>query len=696
MKIFLKPVGLHSVAMLRVVAALHRHAPKWAEIVDSPEEADLQVLHVIGPSEAPIGRRYAVIQYCGSTTTDAYTELWKAADLVWSYYDLREAMGDTPFLLAPLGIDQAFLKGFDPAATREFEIATSGYSTGPIQEAIQEVAQAVTAVGGRTFHLGPDKIEGWTGPYPPATNWVAQRGMNDETLAMLYRQCRRVSGLRQVEGFEMPVIEGASCGARPVVFDREDMRRWYSDFADFVQPCAGDELVERLLNLFAKGAPAAFTAAQLGEIRARFDWARIATAFWDALASMRKATFDVRLGETRRRLLWIGDAIGSTGFAKGTHAACDALDQVFETHVLGLNFHGDPIPGATPGTWKARTYPAVAGGDYMGLNRVKALVESIGPSVVVVQNDPWHMQEYLKRIGNVPTIGYVAVDGLNCAGTELNGLAKAIFWTKFGEDEAKKGGYVGESAVVPYGVDLEMFRPQDRMVLRREKGWARALADRGLPEDAFVVAMVGRNQWRKRFDLAIEYFAEWLRRSGVADAALWIHSAPSGNDAWDLKRIVKYYGIADRVMIPTIASTLKGAPEEALARTHAMSDVHFTATLGEGMGLPMMEAAACGVPVLAPDFSALGEIFRDAAVLVPCSSTAVHPDQMCVVGGVMDREGAINGLDALYRDKAFRAFVGERGQARMQEERFRWPLMGASMVKEVEATLRLERVEVAV
>jgi glycosyltransferase involved in cell wall biosynthesis len=318
-----------------------------------------------------------------------------------------------------------------------------------------------------------------------------------------------------------------------------------------------------------------------------------------------------------------------------------------------------------------------------GYGRVKDLITKIGPSVIVVQNDPWNFPAYLKRTGDVPVIGFVAVDGKLCNGKALSGVKHAIFWTKFAEQEAQLGGYSGPSSVIPLGVDTAIYKPHNKTAVRDTLN--SVLQKRGLPLDSFVVGVVGRNQHRKRLDLTLQYFAEWVHTYDVRDAVLWPHSAPTADDAFNLDQIAQYYNISDRVMRPMM-DPVHGMSEQALARVYNIFDVLATTTMGEGFGLPMFEAMACGVPVEAPDWSALGELLKDAAVLIPCSNTAVAPT-FSTIGGIADKYAFIAGLDRLYRDRDYRRDIGARGMERALEPRFRWENIGAAFTKTVLQTL---------
>jgi D-inositol-3-phosphate glycosyltransferase len=398
---------------------------------------------------------------------------------------------------------------------------------------------------------------------------------------------------------------------------------------------------------------------------------------------------------TKRRLLWVGDAGVSSGFARATHYTCAALAESFDVSILGLNYRGDPHNVIDPSTGRPfDIYPCWPGGDMFGLGRIKELITKLGPSVIVVQNDPWNFQPYLERCTGVPVVGAVAVDGKNCQGTELNGLAMAIFWTQFAEAEAKRGGYTGASTVIPLGVDLDIYKPLDKMEARARMRLNDILPKRGLPEDAFIVGVVGRNQPRKRLDLTLEYFAEWVHSRQVDDAVLWLHVAPTGEKAYDLRQLANYYGISNRIMTPTIEK-IHGVTEDLMCRVYNIFDVMLSTSQGEGFGLPVFEGMACGIPQIVGDWSALGELTEDAAMKIWCSSTAVTPHGPNVIGGIPDRELCVHALDQMYRDYETRKMCRERGLRLVQQDRYRWENIGNTFLAAVENALAQNAVTLA-
>lgn len=376
------------------------------------------------------------------------------------------------------------------------------------------------------------------------------------------------------------------------------------------------------------------------------------------------------------KLLWVGDAVAATGFSRITHHVVEVLREQWQVHVLGINHWGDPT-GAYDGLEYRHGFdypvlPAARGfaDDPFGFNRLGKVTTKIKPDVIVCLTDPWHVPKYLQGAGNCPVIASVMVDGLNCRGTGLNGTIATIFCTEFGLEQAKLGGYQGRAAVIPLGVDLEIYKPIEQAHARASLGLPPALHEHG-----FIVGNVNRNQPRKRLDLTLRWFAEWVREYDRGDAYLYLHVAPTGDQGWDIGQLAQYYGIASRLIFAE-PDIMEGVTEQALARIYSAFDVQVTTTQGEGFGLTTLEGMACGVPQIVPAWAALGELCGDAALQVTCTSTAATPNNINVIGGIPDREEFIACLDRVYTDQATREQLRARGIALANEDCYRWRQVG--------------------
>lgn len=379
------------------------------------------------------------------------------------------------------------------------------------------------------------------------------------------------------------------------------------------------------------------------------------------------------------KILFVGDTpTVSSGFGMCTKAVCaEALRRGHDISVLGINEYGDPHD--FPYKIFPARQPLKGGRDAFGVTRLPGLALELMPDCVVLLNDPWNVPHYIDALQSTfkaanksapPVFGWLAVDGMNQAPKCIDGLAAAIAWTEFGKAELSKTGYAGPIHIVPLGVDIETFYPVE------QKGARMNACPPNLPENAYIVGVVGRNQIRKRLDLTIEYFAKWLAETPETDPRyLYLHVAPTGDTGCDIKALVRYYskysGISGRVILaePHIGV---GVSSDNMRYLYNSFDAYLTTSQAEGWCLPALEAMACGVPVVGPNFGGLGswlaeyasEETGNPAILVHCDTfalTAPLNSLSHTIGGIPNRQSIISGLNFLYANREAGYQMGSAG-----------------------------------
>jgi glycosyltransferase involved in cell wall biosynthesis len=149
-------------------------------------------------------------------------------------------------------------------------------------------------------------------------------------------------------------------------------------------------------------------------------------------------------------------------------------------------------------------------------------------------------------------------------------------------------GLRAPSQVVSNGVDLDAFAPgpPDQELRRRY----------GLPDGRPVVLSVGRLSPEKRADVLIEAAA----RLAGPEAVLAL--AGTGPDSGRLRALAERLGVSARVRF------LGFVPGADLPGLYRLADVFAIASQAELQSLVTMEAMASGLPVVAVDAGALGEL----------------------------------------------------------------------------------------
>lgn len=145
------------------------------------------------------------------------------------------------------------------------------------------------------------------------------------------------------------------------------------------------------------------------------------------------------------------------------------------------------------------------------------------------------------------------------------------------------------------GVDRAFFSPGDRSGARHALGL----------DDRPVVLFVGRMQPLKGASLAVEALAAMANR----DSRLVLVGGPSGpHGAQELQAVhgtIARAGLSDRVLI------VAPQPHHLLSTYYRAADVCIVPSRSESFGLVALEAAACGIPVVASAVGGLTTLVDD-------------------------------------------------------------------------------------
>jgi alpha-1,3-rhamnosyl/mannosyltransferase len=156
----------------------------------------------------------------------------------------------------------------------------------------------------------------------------------------------------------------------------------------------------------------------------------------------------------------------------------------------------------------------------------------------------------------------------------------------------------GRVRVIPLGVDAQVFRPPDAETLARTRArWG-----------DYVIA-IGLLTPRKNFPRLIEAVA---RLDGVR---LLLVGRPS-DGAEEVRAAIDRSGLGERVV------HLQGIPEADLVALIGAARACAVPSLYEGFGLTVLEALACGTPVVCSRAASLPEVLGDAGLLVDATDSA--------------------------------------------------------------------------
>ena len=217
------------------------------------------------------------------------------------------------------------------------------------------------------------------------------------------------------------------------------------------------------------------------------------------------------------------------------------------------------------------------------------------------------------------------------------------------------GADTGKIAVVPAGVDTELFHPRDRAEVRRELGLP------GL--DTPILLFVGRIERLKGIDTLLESVAVVSRTCTGRNLKVLIVGGgdQTEEENAELRRVVELHR---ELNLEEQVEFVGSKPQELLPLYYSAADITIMPSHYESFGMVAVEAMASGTPVIASNVGGLQYTVKDGETgyLVPEENHFVLAEK----------------VHALLKNSELRTQMGE--QATQHAQQFSWGRIAEQIV----------------
>jgi glycosyltransferase involved in cell wall biosynthesis len=187
---------------------------------------------------------------------------------------------------------------------------------------------------------------------------------------------------------------------------------------------------------------------------------------------------------------------------------------------------------------------------------------------------------------------------------ESLGNALPVPLTGKSKDFLFEAGASKAGPVIPHGIDTSIYYPisnEERNKVKKELGL----------DARYVVGTVGANTHRKKFDKIIETFALFAKKN--SDTLLLIKTDRVVSiDGIDLDKIARKLDVYSRTKI-----IVEEMSEQEMRALYGCMDLYINLSEWEGFCIPIIEAMACGTPVVSLPIQGPGEILPYRDLMVP-------------------------------------------------------------------------------
>jgi glycosyltransferase involved in cell wall biosynthesis len=204
--------------------------------------------------------------------------------------------------------------------------------------------------------------------------------------------------------------------------------------------------------------------------------------------------------------------------------------------------------------------------------------------------------------------------------------------------------------VIPNGVDTTLFTPSAKQSLRAEarRRWNVSEGD--------IVALLVGNDWRIK---GLETLLRGAAKSGEPRLRLLVVGADRPSP-W--RKIVSDLGLSQRVLF--------APPSDRILEYYSAADILIAPSLEDSFNLPVLEAMACGLPVIVSSAAGIAGFLKDG-------------ENCFILEQPTDSDSLASLMSRLAKNESLRQAIGQR--AAEKAALFTWEKSAADLVKLIES-----------
>lgn len=271
-------------------------------------------------------------------------------------------------------------------------------------------------------------------------------------------------------------------------------------------------------------------------------------------------------------------------------------------------------------------------------------VKRVKPDVVISVQDIWGIDFTLNKpwFDKTHNVYWTTLDSLPII-PSAESAAKKIknfwVWSNFAEKDMNKRGF--NNVKTMHGcIEAKDFK---KLPLNKRQE-LRHISE--IPQDAFIVGFVFRNQLRKSVPNLIEGFAEFQKQNPKSNSKLLLHT--SWQEGWNIHRLADQYGVNKSDILTThvcnkctsyevreykgekapckfcggkdtmvTTGVGLGVSEEQLCEVYNLMDVYCHPFTSGGQEIPIQEAKLCELVTLVTNYSCGEEMCEEDAASLP-------------------------------------------------------------------------------